>query len=356
MTDGSLNREGEGDPLPFVSVVVPCRNERAYIGACLDSIEASDYPRDRLEVLVVDGMSDDGTRELLRVRPESRTRIRLLDNPGRTAPAALNLGIAEAQGEVIMRMDAHVLYPADYISRLIVWLCRSGADNVGGRVITRPANETPVARAIAIGISHPLGVGNSLFRLRTREPRWVDTVPFGCYRREVFDRIGLFDEELVRNQDDEFNARLIGRGGRILLVPDVTSEYFARSSLLRVWRMYYQYGYFKPLAIRKLGRIPTVRQIVPALFIVLLFLVALTVAIQHPAGLAGGALLALYIGAIAYVGAATVRREGWRTGFYTAGVFPVLHLSYGLGFIAGIRMALSSRRAPIPADAVALSR
>ena len=187
----------------------------------------------------------------------------------------MNLGIAAAGGSVIVRMDAHVEYPGRLHLRAGGPLERSGADNVGGVCQTLPAGDSAVAKAVAFGMSHPLGVGNSHFRIGTLEDRWVDTVPFGCYRREVFDRIGLFDEELVRNQDDEFNLRLIRHGGRILLSPRIVCKYFARDSLAKLWRMYYQYGYFKPLVVRKVGGVMTIRQLLPPLFVLSLIVTGL---------------------------------------------------------------------------------
>ncbi len=235
---------------PRVSIVMPCRNEAAYIGPCLESVLATDYPLDRVEVLVADGRSDDGTREIVEGWAARHPCVRLLDNPARITPAALNMAIRAATGDVIIRMDAHGVYPRDYVSRLVDALQETGADNVGGVVVTLPADDTPVARGIALAFSHPLGVGNAYFRIGVAGPRWVDTVPFGCFRRELFERVGMFDEEMVRNQDDEFNLRVIGRGGRILLLPDVVSRYYARRSLGAVARMFYQYGYFKPLVAR----------------------------------------------------------------------------------------------------------
>ena len=221
---------------PRVSIVMPCRNEAAYIGPCLDSVLATDYPLDRMEVLVADGRSDDGTREIVERCAAQHPCVRLLDNPARITPAALNTAIRVATGDVIIRMDAHGVYPRDYVPRLVRALEETGADNVGGVVITLPADDTPSARAIALAFSHPLGVGNAYFRIGVAGPRWVDTVPFGCFRRELFDRVGMFDEEMVRNQDDEFNLRLIGHGGRILLLPDVVARYYARRSLGAVAR------------------------------------------------------------------------------------------------------------------------
>ncbi|HEY9516645.1 MAG TPA: glycosyltransferase family 2 protein, partial [Gemmatimonadaceae bacterium] len=268
--------------MPLVSVIIPCRNERDWIHACLTSLLRADYPSDRLEIVVVDGMSDDGTRDCIARLAAENPRIRMLDNPARITPSALNIAIANSRGDVILRADAHSRYPESYVPDLVRWLGDSGADNVGGVWITEPGGPGAMARAIAAAMSHPLGVGNAHFRIGTREPRWVDTVPFGCYRRDVFERIGLFDEDLIRNQDDELNVRLIRAGGRILLVPDVVCSYNARDSLAKLWRMYYQYGYFKPLVARKVGGVFTWRQLVPPAF-VLALAVSLILAIAWPA-------------------------------------------------------------------------
>lgn len=322
--------------LPKVSIVIPCRNEEKFIGKCLDSIVASDYPKNQLEILVVDGMSEDGTRRTVESYGRNYAFIRLLDNSKKITPAAMNIGIANAKGKIIMRMDAHNMYPSNYISGLVGWLEKTQADNVGGVWITLPATQTFMAEAIALALSHPFGVGNVYFRIGVKEPRWVDTVPFGCYRREVFDRIGLFDEELVRNQDDEFNLRLLKGGGRILLAPDIVSYYYARDSLCKLWRMYYQYGYFKPLVVRKVGGIFTIRQVIPAVFVLGL----LGSGTFAPWTVYGGwvlcALISTYVvadlGTSIYVGF----QHGVRSTLVIPIVFPVLHLSYGLGFLKGI--------------------
>jgi glycosyltransferase involved in cell wall biosynthesis len=322
--------------LPFVSIIIPCRNEDRFIGMCLNSILANNYPKDRLEVLVVDGMSEDGTRAIVKGYARRYALIRLLDNPKKITPAALNIGIANAKGEIIMRMDAHNVYPADYISGLVSWLEKTEADNVGGVWVTLPAKETSMAQAIAIGLSHPFGVGNAYFRIGASEPKWVDTVPFGCYRREVFDRIGMFDEDLARNQDDEFNHRLIKHGGRILLVPEVVSYYYARDSLLKLWRMYYQYGYFKPLVARKIGKVMTVRQLVPPLFVLGLFGSAVLACWSWAMRLIFGSIVIVY--AAVDIGCSTIIafKQGFRCGLALCIVFPALHLSYGLGFLKGM--------------------
>jgi glycosyltransferase involved in cell wall biosynthesis len=334
------------DKPEFVSIVLPCRNEAKFIASCLDSIVANDYPTERLEILVLDGMSDDGTRDIVEKHANRHPFIRLVDNPRRTAPAALNIGIARARGSVIMRMDAHTVYPANYISGLLAWLEKSGADNVGGAWITHPANDSAVAQAIAIALAHPFGVGNAHFRLGVTEPRWVDTVPFGCYRREVFDRIGMFDEELIRNQDDEFNLRLIKRGGRILLVPDVVSHYYARDSLGKLWRMYYQYGYFKPLVARKVGGVLTVRQAIPPAFVGSLLASGLLTLCWPAAGWLLGGIALAYTGLTVSAAAALSAFRRPKCGPALCVVFPIVHLSYGLGFLKGIFDFLMLRRRP----------
>jgi glycosyltransferase involved in cell wall biosynthesis len=321
---------------PLVSVILPCRNEREHIIPCLDSILASDFPLDDLEVLVIDGMSDDGTAELVRGYAATHQVVRVIGNPQQIVSCALNMGIREARGEIIFRMDAHSEYPSNYVSGLVRWLDQSGADNVGGCWVTLPANGTPVARAIALGLSHPFGVGDAAYRLGVAEPRRVDTVPFGCFRRDLFTRVGMFDEDLVRNQDDEFNLRLIRAGGTVLLVPNVVSYYRARATLGHLAKMFYQYGYFKPLVARKVGRVMTLRQLAPAGLVI---------------GVLLGGVLAPWVGAVralfalvvaAYLATAIAcslsagSRHGARVTLVLLGVFPTLHWSYGFGFLRGV--------------------
>jgi glycosyltransferase involved in cell wall biosynthesis len=340
---------------PFVSIIIPCRNEEGYIASCLDSILASAYPRHRLEILVADGRSTDGTRTILVRYAAMHSSITLLDNPSGTTPAGLNLAIGAASGEIVIRMDAHVLYPGDYIPKLVAALDECEADNVGGVLETVPGEDNPTARAIALGLSHRFGVGNSYFRTGVRERREVDTVPFGCYRRETFDRIGMFDEDLIRNQDDEFNFRLISRGGRVVLLPDVVCRYFARRSLTQLARMYYQYGYFKPLVARKVGRVMTVRQLIPSILVGALGVFA-ALAWWVPAARLGLALTAgSYALAVFLCAAAAIPRHGFGCAAALTVVFPTLHLSYGSGFLRGIRDHLIIHNPP-RARALALSR
>lgn len=341
-------------PHPRVSVILPCRHEEAHIGRCLDSILAGTYPRDRLEILVVDGRSDDRTREIVAEYAVRFSGIRVVDNPRRITPAALNLGIRAATGDIIVRMDAHAAYPPDYVARLVHGLEASGADNVGGVLVTVPADDSVVARAIALGLSHRLGVGNAYFRIGTAHDRWVDTVPFGCWRRELFDRIGLFDEDLVRNQDDEFNHRLQRHGGRVRLLAGLAARYYARRSLRQLARMFYQYGSFKPLVAKKVGRVMTARQLVPPAFVLALVAAAVAAPVT-PWPLV--AVAGPYAAVLAAAAVAAASRHGLRCALALPVVLAVLHASYGFGYLRGIAAhILGLRRRRADARALALSR
>ncbi len=320
---------------PFVSIVLPARNEARFIAACLDSILAFTYPRDRMEILVAEGMSEDRTRAIVAQYAARHREIRLIDNPRRIVPSGLNAAIRVAVGDVILRVDAHALYPPDYVNKLVAELEASGADNVGGVQITLPSAATPIARAIARGLAHPMGVGNAYFRTGSARPRWVDAVPFGCYRREVFERIGFFDEEMLRNEDDEFNFRLRRHRGRILLVPTVTCCYFARATLGKLARQFYQYGYWKPFVARKVGGVRTVRQVVPALSLASLAAAALAGVWWGASRLATLALIGSYTAMVLGSAVGVARRDGLRCGLAFVAVLPVLHGSYGLGYLLG---------------------
>jgi len=342
---------------PFVTVIVPCRNEERHLAACLDSVLATTYPRDRMEILVVDGQSIDGTRaiaESYAQRAGAEIPVIVLDNPAGTAPAGMNIGIRHAHGDVIARMDAHALYPREYLPRLVEALECTGADNVGGVLETLPASDTPVARAIAVACSHPFGVGNSRFRIGTTTNQWVDTVAFGCWRRQLFGWLGMFDEELVRNQDDELNHRLIAKGGKILLVAHVTAQYFARETLPQLERMFFQYGFYKPLVARKIGRVMTLRQLAPPALTLGLIVSAL-LAIVSPLGRwLGLALVLAYGSAILLATLRQLPRLGARAGVALLAAFPLMHLSYGWGFLCGmVRWARHPRERDLHSEATA---
>jgi len=217
----------------FVSVIVPCLNEEQFIEKCLDSILGQDYPKEKMEILAVDGMSKDRTREIVGDYTKKYSFVELLENPRKITPAAMNMGIKNAKGEIIIKMDAHSVYEKDYISKCVKHLIESGADNVGGVLKTIPAKNTLTAKAIAISLSHFFGAGSSYFRIGSKEPREVDAVAFGCYKKEVFQKIGLFDERMAKIEDLELNYRLRKAGGKIMLFPDIKAFYYPSSVHLK---------------------------------------------------------------------------------------------------------------------------
>jgi glycosyltransferase involved in cell wall biosynthesis len=320
----------------LVSVIIPCYNEAAHIDQLVRNLLSQDYPAECIEILFADGGSEDGTWERLTEFAGQYPFIRVLDNPDKFVSQGLNACIRESKGEIIVRMDVHAAYPADYISVLVARLIATGADNVGGVCDTLPGDDTAEARAIAIATAHPMGIGNSLFRTGVSEECLTDTVPFGCFRREIFRRIGLFDEDLVRNQDDEFNGRIIRSGGSVLLIPSVRIAYRARPTRDKLSSMFYQYGFFKPLVNRKLGAPATLRQFAPPL-LVLTGLICLVVVFIQPSWMI--LFVAWFMGyALGVLAVATslARRHGWSLWLHLLLTFPVIHFSYGFGYLAGM--------------------
>ncbi len=320
----------------LVSIVIPSRNEEGYISACLDSLLAQDYPQDCLEIIVADGMSTDRTRAIIREYAKLHPAVRMIDNPKLVTPAALNAGIRAARGEFVLILGCHSKTHSEFISRNAEALREHDADCVGGVVVTLPSADTPMGNAIALAMAHPFGVGNSHFRIGSQGLMEVDTVPFACYRRDVFRKIGYFDENLVRNQDDEFNLRLIKKGGKVLLVPGIVSYYYARDSLSKLFRMYYQYGYFKPLVAAKVGGVLTWRQLVPALFVGGVISSALLSFFYRPSLWLLLLILGAYIAASAAFSVKTALRKGAKYLWLMPQAFAALHVSYGLGYLRGI--------------------
>lgn len=325
--------------LPYVTVVIPCWNEARFVDAFLDSVKAQSYPADRLEILLVDGMSDDGTRAIVRDHALREPNLRLLDNPGHSKPAALNRGIAEARGDVIVRLDVHAEYEPDYLLKCVHGLLRNPeADNVGGVRRPLPRDDTALGRAIAVAGTDTFGSGAARYRTGVGGPQWVDTVFGGCYRRTVFDRVGLFDEQLARSQDREFNQRLRASGGKVLLLPDISSTYYARSDFREFVTWTFEAGYWPFRASRSVGRwIGSFRNVVPIGFVMTMAagLAASPrskVAKRATAGIAG-----LY-GAAALASAArlTWRHRDPALLVTLPIVFATTHIVYGIGSIWGV--------------------
>ncbi len=322
------------DKHPFVSVIMPVRNEADFIEQAVTSILNSEYPADQMEVLIVDGMSDDGTRQIISRLAEQDKRIHLLDNPKKIVPSAMNIGLRESRGSVFIRLDGHTKVPADFISNSVACLLEhSDAWVVGGSIHT--VSETYTGKAISAAMRSPIGVGNSRFRLGDYEG-WVDTVAFGAHHKWVLDKAGAFDEELVRNQDDEFNLRIVLAGGRIWMSKSIVCTYYARSSLRKLWRQYFQYGFWRIRTMQKHGRPATFRQVIPLLFV-------LSVAALAFAGLWMDVFwIVLVFEMIIYglgltIGAVDVgRNSGWQYAPIAPLIFGILHFGYGLGSLWGI--------------------
>ena len=325
----------------MLTVICPIYNEEQYIVECMESILRQDYPKDELEVIFVDGMSTDGTRTLVADYAAKYPFIHLLDNPKRIVPTALNTAIRVAKGDLVARIDAHAKYPDNYLSVLAKKLQTLEADNVGGVCRTLPAKETPLCQAIAAALSSPFGMGNSYFRIGADRDRQVDTVPFGFFRRSLFDRIGMFDEELIRNQDDEFNGRIIREGGKIFLVPEVVIDYFARDTIGKLSRMFYQYGLFKPLVNSKLGNPATVRQFFPLAFVLALIVGAGLCFVHRFFRWLYIAMLGLYLLLALWFGKKLAKN--WRVLLWTPIVFFVVHISYGWGYLRGLCKLVAKR-------------
>jgi glycosyltransferase involved in cell wall biosynthesis len=328
---------------PLVSVVMPVRNEEQFLESALAGVLATRALS--IEVLVIDGRSTDGTVEVARRVAAADPRVRLMDNPAKVAATALNLAIAAARGEIIVRLDGHSRVDASFVPILVAHLLRSGAANTGGVWVTLPGAATAEAEAIALVLSSPYGVGGATYRTGATAPTWVDTVPFGCWKRATLLGLGGFDETVGRNEDDELNGRILANGGRILLVPEVRINYYARSTLARLGQMYFQYGWFKPLVLRKARRAFTLRQFAPPLAVL---------------GLLGGAawsLLAadpwMWLGLVPWVAyslyltVATVllmQGKSVRLWPWVPAVLATIHLSNGAGFLRGMLDFLLFRR------------
>jgi len=326
------------DALPLVSIIMPVRNEAAYIERSLGAVLAQDYPADRLEILVVDGLSDDGTRQAVLAQATTRPGLRLIDNPRRIVPPGLNLGIAQARGEIIVRVDGHCEIAPDYVRHCVEHLL-AGHDEqpieaVGGPIET--VGETDTAQAIALAMSSWFGVGGSAFRTIDDRALLVETVAFPAYRRRTLQRLGPFDEEMVRNQDDEYNYRLLKSGGRILLTPDIRSRYYSRSGLRSLWRQYYQYGFWKVRVMQKHPRQMRLRQFAPPALVAGLTGSAALGLVFRPFWWLLGSVAALYVVVNALASFLVAREHGLRHAPRLFIIHPILHLSYGLGFLAGL--------------------
>lgn len=331
------------ETLPMVSVIIPVRNEKAHIKACLKSALAQEEVAGGFEIIVVDGRSTDGTREIIQKEFAGDSRVRVLDNPRGIVPTALNIGICAARGEIIARMDAHSEYASDYLKQCLQILKEIGADNVGGPARTK--TQSYLQKAIAKAYHSFFAVGGARFHDVNYEG-YVDTITYGCWYRDTLFKIGLFDEELVRNQDDELNLRLIRAGGKIWQSTRIKSWYHPRSSLQGLFWQYLQYGYWKVRVIQK-HRLPAAwRHLAPGLFIffALVNLILLPWVTWAPSLLL--AQIGIYCLASMTAAFNTAKKEGWKLFPIMPLVFACFHFGYGLGFLKGLMDFFILRRSP----------
>jgi succinoglycan biosynthesis protein ExoA len=315
--------------LPLVTIAMPAYNEEKFIEACIQSVQAQDYPADRIEILVADGRSVDRTREILAELAIDDPRIRVIDNPERLQAAGLNKLIREARGDIVVRMDVHCEYAPSYVRKCVETMEKTGADNVGGA--QRARAKSAFQRALCAALTSPLGVGGAGYRDASKEG-FVDTVFLGAFRRKIFESIGLYDPRAITNEDAELNQRLLESGGKIYLSKEIEVHYYPRDSFKTLAKQYYKYGRGRARTLLKLGRFPTIRPAIPFLMVVggatLLVLPPL-----WPIAPAAFAAYALATGAEAV----RVGRDLGPGGIATVwGIMPTLHVSHGIGFAAGL--------------------
>ncbi len=309
----------------LISVICPLYNEEKHLEKLILFFLHS-KPNDK-ELLLVDGLSTDGTREICKkYQLQFPDKIRLLDNRKKYVPTAVNLAIKEAKGQYIARIDAHTLYPLNYFERCLEESQLHNATNVGGAIISR--GEGTMGKAIAHAMSCQFGVGDSGFRTVIKDG-YVDTVPFGFWRRSAFDEFGLFDEQLVRNQDDEFNSRTKSLGGTIYQSSKISSEYYVRNSISKLFSQYFQYGLYKPLVLKKVKSALRIRHLVPMFFV--LYVVSLPLAFIFPVYLVPLLLYLVFDFYFSFNNRLTFAQK-----MSAMLVFPALHLSYGMGFLYGL--------------------
>jgi len=322
--------------LPKVTIIIPCRNEKKFIGKCLDSLIAQDYPKDKLEILVLNGMSTDKTKTVVEGYGRKHPFIKILDNPNKTSPCALNIGIKNSTGELIIHMGAHSTYQPNYVSKSVNYLIEYGADNVGGILLTLPASNTLIAKAIALVLSNRFGTGNAFFRLGSDKPIWVDTVLGGCYIIEMLLKVGLYNEKLTRSQDMEMNMRIKKAGGKILLAPDIIAYYYPTSTLKEFFKHNFTDGIWAFYPLKFKVPLFKLRHLLPFFFILTLLVSGFISIFFKPFFFIFLSILGLYlIASLFFSFSIAIREKNLGLFFILPLAFACRHFGYGLGSIFG---------------------
>ena len=324
---------------PFISVVIPVYNEEKYLDACIQTLLRQDYPQEQMTWIFVDGMSTDKTREILRsYQNEYPDLIQVLDNPNKTVPYAMNIGIQAAEGPYLIRLDAHAEYAEDYFSKCVKVLEQTGADNVGGAMETKA--RTPIGRTIAKMLSSKFGVGDSQFRTNGQDG-YVDTVPFGAFRREIFEKVGLYDERLTRNQDSELNYRIIKNGGKIYLSQKIKLAYYCRDSVKGIAKMAQLNGKWNIITNKLCPGSMRLRHFIPFLFVLSLIGLPLLGLLWPGFWCLLGVELAAYF-ALDVLFSARIA-AGLKEFLQLIFLFPMFHICYGWGSVKGIVAAVTNK-------------
>jgi glycosyltransferase involved in cell wall biosynthesis len=329
----------------MISIICPTYNEEKYISKCLESINNQDYHDESIEILIIDAMSDDNTRKIIETYMKKLKNIKIFENHNKAVPFAMNIGIKNSKGDIIIRIDAHAYYPENYISTLVKYLKELNADNVGSICKTEVLNKTKKAIAIKEILQSKLGVGNSQFRLGTNKIIAVDTVPFGCWRKEIFKKYGLFNEKLIRNQDIELNKRILRNGGKIFLIPDTYCIYYARENIKDLIRNNYQNGKWNILTAYFTKDVTSLslRHYIPMIFILSLILPLILTPIQKNIIYIPNIILLLYF-LIVFSESISISIKKRVNLMYLILGFISLHFSYGIGSISSIYNIIKSEK------------
>ena len=324
--------------MPTVSIIVPCYNEQATIPLLLEAICQQTFPLEEMEVVIADGLSSDDTRGAIAEfqRQHPRLAVRVVDNPRRIIPAALNRALEAAQGEFIVRLDGHSMPAPDYVERCVSALRAGSGDNVGGVWLIRPGGRGWIAQAIAVAASHPLGVGDARYRVGG-QAQAVDTVPFGSFRRALTAKIGMFDETLLTNEDYEFNVRVRQSGGRVWMDPEIQIVYFARPTLAALASQYLRYGYWKAQMLRRYPETLRWRQFIPPAFVASLAILALLAPWLAPAAWLLAAELGVYAAALLAAGLhAAIKNRQPLLIFGLPLAIATMHFTWGAALLWGL--------------------
>lgn len=321
---------------PLVTVILPIRNEAQYIENTLMAVFNQEYPPEKMQILIADGMSTDATREIINelISNYLQYSVKLIDNVKQIASTGLNTALPLAQGDIIIRVDGHCEIAPDYILKCVQYLAEYDIEGVGGPIET--IGETFTARAIAVAMSSNFGTGGAGYRTLKQGETYPDSIVFPAYKRETVIKTGLYDEELLRNQDDEYNYRIRSSGGKLLLTSEIKSQYFSRTSLTALWSQYIQYGFWKVRVLQKHPAQMLPRQFAPPIFVAALIFSSLS-ALLTPFGYYA---MALVFGTYAITNLTfsiqAAKRSGWKYLPLLPVVYAILHISYGTGFLAGL--------------------